>query len=87
MELQNVPFDEQIRIMQQAEKFVNHHPVSPPFDFTDRNSVVAFDDFNSIPEAVAKDYGWGDLFQFSSLYKVSLDLKTGKVTQSCNDEP
>ena len=84
-DLQNTPFEEQIRILQQAEKIANHHYVSQPTDIMDRNSVTSYEDFNSNPVSVTKSYGWGDLFTFAPLYNVTLDLKTGKVRQSCND--
>ncbi len=84
-EMQNIPFDEQITILQQAEKMANHHFFSPPTQIMDQNSVTSFEDFNSSPVSVTKSYGWGDIFNFAPLYNVTLDLKTGKVKQSCND--
>ena len=86
-ELQNVPFEEQIRILLQAEKLANHHYFSQPYQIMDQNSVDSFEDFSRNPTAVAKSVGWGDVFSFNPLYKASLDLKTGKNTQSCYDEP
>jgi len=85
-ELQGIPFEEQIRILQQAEKMANQHYVSQPTDIMDQNRVTAYDDFSTNPVSVTKSYGWGDIFNFAPLYNITLDLKTGKVSQSCNDD-